>query len=147
MTEKDPCPCFSGVPYRECCQPFHKGALPHSAVQMMRSRFAAYRLNLPKYIIATTHPDNLQYNSNWDVWEQEISHFSLNTIFKGLKILFHEERQDHASVIFEPIPVKFFVDFRDYFGRFSIQLMRAILNKYCHHQLDQKSVQKNPKSD
>lgn len=39
------CPCQSGKPYTECCQPFHlKTAFPETAEQLMRSRYAAYTL-------------------------------------------------------------------------------------------------------
>lgn len=37
------CPCFSIVPYKDCCEPFHKGVREApTPTAMMRSRFAAY---------------------------------------------------------------------------------------------------------
>jgi len=55
---KAPCLCCSGKEYAACCQPLHEGALPADALALMRSRYNAYALQLPRYILQTTHPDN-----------------------------------------------------------------------------------------
>lgn len=88
---KNPCPCHSSVVYAECCQPYHEGKLAENALKLMRSRFAAYALNLPKYIIRTTHPASPQYGFDPRRWEQQLSHFSLNTTFDQLEILDFKE--------------------------------------------------------
>ena len=51
------CPCQSGKLYAHCCEPFHLAqAIPTTAEQLMRSRYAAYTLvNIP-YIVTTTVP-------------------------------------------------------------------------------------------
>ena len=55
MNEK--CFCCSGDSYEICCKPYHLGAKnPKSAEQLMRSRYSAFALNLPEYLIATSHP-------------------------------------------------------------------------------------------
>ena len=52
-----PCPCPSGLPYADCCQPLHEQrAVAASAEQLMRSRYSAYVNNRIDYIIATTVP-------------------------------------------------------------------------------------------
>jgi SEC-C motif-containing protein len=51
------CPCGTGLLYRECCGPFiGASAQPLTAERMMRSRFSAYALRHPGYLLATWHP-------------------------------------------------------------------------------------------
>ena len=95
-----PCPCHSGKPYAACCQPFHEGKAPDTAQQLMRSRFAAYALCIPDYIIHTTHPANSQFCRNTREWTQEISEFSSHTEFKDLEILEFQESGSLATVTF-----------------------------------------------
>jgi len=57
------CPCCSLREYDLCCKPFHEGVLPENALQLMRSRYAAYVLNMPDYIVATTHPASPQFQT------------------------------------------------------------------------------------
>ncbi len=53
------CPCGSGKPYSECCEPFLKGASsPETAEQLMRSRYSAYVVGEVDYIHNTLHPDH-----------------------------------------------------------------------------------------
>ena len=59
----------------------------------MRSRYAAYALHLPDYIVATTHADNPSPPG-------EISDFCLNTQFVGLTILAESEELPFATVTF-----------------------------------------------
>lgn len=49
------CPCQSGKRYADCCKPFHDGAAAPSAELLMRSRFSAYALRLPAYLMSTWH--------------------------------------------------------------------------------------------
>lgn len=63
--EKDArCPCNSGESYGSCCGGYHQGfndsqapTWPGTAVALMRSRFSAFAVNLPEYLLATWHPD------------------------------------------------------------------------------------------
>lgn len=50
------CPCCSGMPYEQCCQPWHAGAPAPSPEQLMRSRYCAYVMGLIDYLVATTLP-------------------------------------------------------------------------------------------
>lgn len=53
------CPCNPSVAYAKCCQPLHEVHLPAaSAEALMRSRYSAYALGLPDYLMATWHPDH-----------------------------------------------------------------------------------------
>lgn len=81
------CPCTSGKNYSQCCKRLHDGAFPESALSLMRSRYSAYALHQPAYIIRTTHPDNPHYQENETQWISEILHFCQNTQFLKLEIL------------------------------------------------------------
>jgi peptide deformylase len=94
------CPCSSSSTYEKCCKPFHGNVLPVTALQLMRSRFSAYALNLPDYIIATTHPASPQYSENKFAWRRSISQFSRKSVFHRLEILDFKENKRVASVAF-----------------------------------------------
>lgn len=94
------CPCFSGKEYQVCCQLFHQGSPPENALLLMRSRYAAYALNLPEYIIATTHPASPQYMDNKFSWKRSISQFAKHSSFQNLEILDFKERDGLAVVTF-----------------------------------------------
>ncbi|HVX54620.1 YchJ family protein, partial [Nocardioides sp.] len=52
-----PCPCGSGLAYDACCGPLHRGARQAgSALELMRSRYAAYALGKADYVFRTWHP-------------------------------------------------------------------------------------------
>ena len=94
------CPCCSGNTYAQCCGRFHEGATPENALQLMRSRYSAYALNIPDYIVKTTHPKNPQYSKNLLSWKQHISQFSQNSLFHRLEILDFMEKEKEATVTF-----------------------------------------------
>lgn len=98
-----PCPCFSGKAYEVCCKPFHQGTVPGNALLLMRSRYSAYALNIPDYIIETTHPASPQYSDNKFSWKRSISQFSTNSTFQDLKILDFKERDTLAVVTFTAV--------------------------------------------
>jgi SEC-C motif domain protein len=98
MTKK--CPCHSNKPYSHCCKPFHEGALPKNALELMRSRYAAYALGLADYIIKTTHPDNPAYKEDVIAWKNEILVFCRQADFIGLDIIECIPGQDEACVTF-----------------------------------------------
>ncbi len=99
-TRKNLCPCSSGKLYEECCKPLHEGKVAENAEQLMRSRFSAYALNLPKYIIKTTHPSSPQYSKNKFAWKRSISQFSTAATFDKLEILDFKENKMVATVTF-----------------------------------------------
>jgi len=50
------CPCCSGKEYKNCCEPFHLNKeLPKTPEELMRSRYAAFAMVLPEYLVDTTH--------------------------------------------------------------------------------------------
>lgn len=94
------CLCFSGKEYQNCCRPYHRGALPENALLLMRSRFCAYVLNIPEYIVETTHPASPQYSDNKFSWKRSISQFSKSLKFLNLEILDFKEKDNIAVVTF-----------------------------------------------
>lgn len=94
------CPCCSGKEYTECCKLFHTGKLPAHALDLMRSRYSAYVLDLPDYIVNTTHPGSPQYMENKFSWKRKISQFSKNSSFLKLEVLDFKERDKLATVTF-----------------------------------------------
>ncbi|MEJ1230652.1 MAG: YchJ family metal-binding protein [Galbitalea sp.] len=51
------CPCGTGLTFGECCGPFlATRAQPPTAERMMRSRYTAYAVRAPGYLLATWHP-------------------------------------------------------------------------------------------
>lgn len=66
----------------------------------MRSRYCAYSLSLPLYIIKTTHPLNNDFIEDKNIWKQEIVEFSSNFDFEKLTILEFIENLDISYVTF-----------------------------------------------
>ncbi|MCS5717847.1 YchJ family metal-binding protein [Herbiconiux sp. CPCC 205763] len=53
------CPCLSGDVYGECCCPFHRGeSHAPTAERLMRSRYSAFAVGDPAYLMETWHPDS-----------------------------------------------------------------------------------------
>ncbi len=58
MVSPLPCPCGSSRLYDACCGRYHAGLrhlLAPDAQSLMRSRYSAYVLGLPDYLLATWH--------------------------------------------------------------------------------------------
>jgi SEC-C motif-containing protein len=52
------CPCGSGLSYGECCGPLHREeAAAPTAERLMRSRFSAFAVGDPAYLLRSWHPD------------------------------------------------------------------------------------------
>ncbi|MBS0621088.1 MAG: zinc chelation protein SecC [Verrucomicrobia bacterium] len=86
------CPCHSGKPYSECCEPYHRGKPAENALILMRSRYSAYALSLSDYIIDTELPSKSS--------REEILSFSKSTQFEGLEILEFIDGESQAFVTF-----------------------------------------------
>ena len=50
------CPCLTGLPYGECCGPYHRGAAAPTAERLMRSRYSAFVTGDADYLLNTWHP-------------------------------------------------------------------------------------------
>lgn len=49
------CPCGTGMPYAGCCGALHAGAAAATAEQLMRSRYSAFAVGDPAYLLRTWH--------------------------------------------------------------------------------------------
>lgn len=47
------CPCDTDKPYESCCGRFHAGRAAPTALELMRSRYSAYVLELEAYLLDT----------------------------------------------------------------------------------------------
>ncbi len=81
------CPCCSEKKYADCCKPYHDGALPPTALALMRSRYSAYALGKVQYIIDTTHPQSPYFEKDLKKWRRAISQFCKSTQFLKLEIV------------------------------------------------------------
>lgn len=95
--------------YKDCCQPYHDrilnnetdkddGAEPDSAERLMRTRYSAFVLVKPEYIVKTTLPaqQNLLDINAIEIWAKE-------TKWAGLEIVTHTPKlgKRHAQVEFK----------------------------------------------
>ena len=103
LSKYEPCPCDRDQLYHKCCKRYHDGELPISAVDLMRSRFSAYALNLPQYIIDTTDRDNPAYEKDHEQWRRDLESFSKHTRFDGLRILSWQDLDSTYLVKFKAI--------------------------------------------
>jgi SEC-C motif-containing protein len=77
------CPCGSGRPYTECCEPYISGSQnPPTAEALMRSRYSAYVEHAVGYIIATCVQDGRD-----KIDEKETRSWSESSTWLGLKVL------------------------------------------------------------
>lgn len=57
MTSAERCPCGSGAAYAGCCEPLLQGVRQaDTAVELMRSRYAAFAIGDGNYLFRTWHP-------------------------------------------------------------------------------------------
>lgn len=57
MRLQQPCPCGSGATYDACCGRLHRGvAQAETALELMRSRYAAYAVGDVDHVFRTWHP-------------------------------------------------------------------------------------------
>jgi len=57
MSESKVCPCGSGAPFADCCQPIIAGDVAPTPEALMRSRYSAYALGEWDYLLESWHPD------------------------------------------------------------------------------------------
>ncbi|GHT77848.1 UPF0225 protein [Spirochaetia bacterium] len=78
------CPCGSGRPYAECCEPYITGAQnPPTAEALMRSRYSAYAEHAIDYIIDTCVRDK----EKQEIDRKSTQDWSEKSEWLGLKIL------------------------------------------------------------
>jgi SEC-C motif-containing protein len=79
------CPCGSGRPFAECCEPFIKGTKnPSTAEELMRSRYSAYAEHAVDYIIKSCTSNG---DSKSDIDIKQTRDWSEKSKWLGLKII------------------------------------------------------------
>lgn len=97
------CPCHSGLYYHVCCQPWHDGDVPPTAVSLMRARYSAYALGKVRFVMQTTHPQSPHRVDNMQQWRKDLKNFCQRTEFVGLRILHESVDEPMATVTFHAI--------------------------------------------
>lgn len=89
----EPCPCGNPASFDQCCGQFHRGQLPTTAEQLMRSRYSAFVLGDLAYLRASWHPSTLPTDLSIDSERQRR--------WLGLTVIAHQQTDnDHATVEF-----------------------------------------------
>lgn len=98
-----PCPCSSGLAYRACCQPFHRGqAEAPTPTALMRSRYAAFALKDLDYLWRTLAPGHVDKARPEAEVKRELRESATRFKYPGLSILDAEggEPSQPARVLF-----------------------------------------------
>jgi SEC-C motif-containing protein len=67
------CACCSGIPYEQCCRPYHVGdKVPETPTRTLQTRFTAFAYRLPAVLIRTTHPTNNDYDDDRARWARRL---------------------------------------------------------------------------
>jgi SEC-C motif-containing protein len=99
----NPCPCSSGLRYRECCQPFHRGeAEAPTPTALMRSRYSAFALKEVDYLWRTLHPLHPDRARPEEEVKRELRKSASSFKYTGLRILDAEgpDASGEARVLF-----------------------------------------------
>lgn len=83
MNDANACPCNSGLPYADCCEPLIKGitAAP-SPEALMRARYSAFAHQEMPYLLETLHPGQ---RSDYD--EEGAAKWARESDWTGLEIV------------------------------------------------------------
>ncbi|MFC2992337.1 YchJ family protein [Halomonas tibetensis] len=84
------CPCGSGRPLTDCCARHHAGVPAPTPEALMRSRYSAFVLDLPDYLLATWHPSSRPSSLGADA----------ATVWKRLEVLESGEEDERGWVHF-----------------------------------------------
>jgi SEC-C motif-containing protein len=95
-----PCPCRSGLAYRECCRPFHRGEEAPDPARLMRSRFSAFALGDGEYLFRTLHPAHPLRGRDEAAVIRELSKAKDSVRYMDLTIHDADEEADRGRVLF-----------------------------------------------
>lgn len=91
------CPCTSGKPYGNCCQPIQSGkSKARTAEELLRARYSSFVTGNIDFVLATHHSA-----TKHEVNRDEIASWSKESEWKGLEILQKEagEAKDETGTI------------------------------------------------
>jgi len=116
LSPNSPCPCGSKNKYKKCCQIYHKGALPKTALLLMKSRYMAYVVGDSSYIMKTTHPNNSDYTNEVKEWKESMKGMLVFSLFIFvLNYLFTTEQQ---RLVYASVMTLRFLDVISFFSLF-----------------------------
>ncbi|MBE9139355.1 YchJ family protein [Nodosilinea sp. LEGE 07088] len=93
ISSEQACPCGSGQPLTQCCQPYLSGRVyAPTAAALMRSRYTAYHQGNIDYLVATHHP-----TQRFGGQRAAITQSMATTTWLGLRILATEAGQTTDS--------------------------------------------------
>ena len=101
ISPDDPCPCELGPAYKRCCGLVHRRRGQATPEAVVLARYCAYVVDLPRFILASTHPDSSHFEKDARGWTEDIRHFCSMTQFDGIEIIDEEIIGDEAWVTFE----------------------------------------------
>jgi SEC-C motif-containing protein len=92
------CPCGSGAPFTDCCEPIINGVREsQTAEELMRARYAAFATGAIDFIVASTHS-----RTRPEIVIQDIREWSQTSTWQGLQIIETKTAEDEkAHVSFE----------------------------------------------
>lgn len=92
------CPCGSGAPFTECCEPVIAGTREsQTAEELMRARYSAFVTGAIDFIVSSTHS-----RTRKEVDREFIREWSETSTWRGLQILETKEvNENKAYVSFE----------------------------------------------
>jgi SEC-C motif domain protein len=100
MSSND-CPCHSRRRYPACCAPFHRGEVEAPTPgELMRSRYAAFALNLGPYLyrtLASSHPERARGEADF---LRELARGRRPLRYVGLLLLHEAAVGDAGEVLF-----------------------------------------------
>ena len=93
LTLNDTCPCLTGKPYKNCCEPLHKGKRKAlTAEELLRARYSAFVVSDIDFIISSHHS-----KTSGEVNRDEITKWSKDSKWEGLVILQKEAGEEADS--------------------------------------------------
>ena len=77
------CPCGSGTPYAECCEPIINGEKPaETARELMQARYSAYAKKQTDFLLTSLHPDHRE-----DYDPKQTRNWAEGSEWQGLEII------------------------------------------------------------
>lgn len=102
VDERPRCPCGTGEPYAECCEPAHLGGEPPDAESLVRARYAAYALGRRAFLWRTLHADHDDRGRSEEAFLDDLARTSKRLRYRGLRVIDRAppDRDGVASVLF-----------------------------------------------
>lgn len=89
MRDRDPgaCPCGSGAPYADCCEPFHRGLEPPDPERLVRARFSAFARGEHRFLFRTLHPDHDDRGRSERAFVEALAKHARRARYRALRIV------------------------------------------------------------